>query len=186
MIPARNATDAHAQDVVVSDEFLPPILKAFAQCSRSLHATRNVWYFQSVFCSRLVCRSYQYQPSSPRYGQQVSHTMPHTLPPPWRSACGLWTAFIIYSSLVRTKPLPIIINNEKWNHVNVTPSCHIKGINTVNIIFMYFQQIVLLKEYILTDLVHLSLHIRKRWKYTIAFNVLNNWESVELFLFTSL
>ena len=40
-IPAGIATDAHAQDFVVDDEVLLPILKAFAQCARLLHATRN-------------------------------------------------------------------------------------------------------------------------------------------------
>jgi hypothetical protein len=33
MIPARNAIEAHAQDFVVVDEVLLPILKAFTQCA---------------------------------------------------------------------------------------------------------------------------------------------------------
>jgi hypothetical protein len=41
MAPARNATDAHTQYFMVNDELLVPILKAFAQCTHSLHATRN-------------------------------------------------------------------------------------------------------------------------------------------------
>jgi hypothetical protein len=35
MVPARNAIDAHAQDFVMNDELLLPILQAFAQCTRS-------------------------------------------------------------------------------------------------------------------------------------------------------
>lgn len=36
MIPARNVIDAHEQDVLVNDELLLLILKAFAQGTRSL------------------------------------------------------------------------------------------------------------------------------------------------------
>jgi len=36
---------ARAQDFVSKDELLLPILKAFAVCSRLLHATRSVWCF---------------------------------------------------------------------------------------------------------------------------------------------
>jgi hypothetical protein len=41
MIPATKAIDTHAQNFVVNDKLLLPILKAFAQCSDSLHITRN-------------------------------------------------------------------------------------------------------------------------------------------------
>jgi hypothetical protein len=34
--PARNAMDAHAQDLVPNDELLPPTVKALAQCTGSL------------------------------------------------------------------------------------------------------------------------------------------------------
>jgi hypothetical protein len=40
IISAKNAIDTHAQDLVVNDELLLPILKAIAQCTRSLYATR--------------------------------------------------------------------------------------------------------------------------------------------------
>jgi hypothetical protein len=39
--PARKAIYAHAQDFVKKDELLLCILNAFAQCTSSLHATRN-------------------------------------------------------------------------------------------------------------------------------------------------
>ena len=58
-IAARNAIDAHAQDFVVSDELLLPFLKAFPQCPRSLHATRNVRCFRFVRSNKYVCLSYQ-------------------------------------------------------------------------------------------------------------------------------
>jgi len=35
------------------------ILNAFAQCSRSLYAIRNAWYFRSACSSRTVRFSYQ-------------------------------------------------------------------------------------------------------------------------------
>jgi hypothetical protein len=38
VIPATNAIDAHAQDSVVNDELLLPILKAFSERARTLHA----------------------------------------------------------------------------------------------------------------------------------------------------
>ena len=46
------------------------ILNAFAQCTRSLYATRNAWYFQSVCSSRTVCLSYQQQSSNNPCSQQ--------------------------------------------------------------------------------------------------------------------
>ena len=48
MIPAKNTTDTHAQDFLANDQLLLPILKAFVQCTGSLHATPNAWCFQSV------------------------------------------------------------------------------------------------------------------------------------------
>jgi len=42
MIPAVNALDARAHDFVSKDELLLPILKAFAECSRLLHAARSL------------------------------------------------------------------------------------------------------------------------------------------------
>ena len=39
MIPATKAIDAHAQDSVVKDELLLPILKAFSLHTPSLHTT---------------------------------------------------------------------------------------------------------------------------------------------------
>jgi len=45
MIPAWNATDAQAQDFMENDVLLSPILKAFAQCSRSLQATQKALMF---------------------------------------------------------------------------------------------------------------------------------------------
>jgi len=41
MTPARNATDAHAQDFLTNDVLILPILQALAQCTCSLHAARN-------------------------------------------------------------------------------------------------------------------------------------------------
>jgi hypothetical protein len=40
MICAVIAIGTHAQDFLVNDELPVPILKTFAQCIRSLHATR--------------------------------------------------------------------------------------------------------------------------------------------------
>ena len=48
MIHASNAIDVHAQHFVVNEKMLLPILKAFAQYTRSLHATRIAGCFQSV------------------------------------------------------------------------------------------------------------------------------------------
>ena len=41
MIPSGNAIDAHAQHFVVNDEKVLLMLKTFAECTRSLQATRN-------------------------------------------------------------------------------------------------------------------------------------------------
>jgi hypothetical protein len=52
--------NAHAHNFVgEGDVSLLPILKAFAQITRSLQATRNAWCFQSAYSSRRVCHSYQ-------------------------------------------------------------------------------------------------------------------------------
>jgi len=59
MIPARNAIYAHAQNFVVYDDLLLPILSAFAQNTRSLHAPRNPQCFQSPCSNRRVRRSDQ-------------------------------------------------------------------------------------------------------------------------------
>ena len=57
--PAGNARDVPAQDFVLNDKILLLFLKAFAQCSRSVHATQITRSFQSVCSSRTVCHSYQ-------------------------------------------------------------------------------------------------------------------------------
>jgi len=41
MIPVRNAIDSPAQDFLADDNLILPILKAFADSTRLLHATRN-------------------------------------------------------------------------------------------------------------------------------------------------
>jgi len=70
MLLARKTTDAHAQYFAVTDGSLLPILKAFAQCPRSLYATRNAWRFQSMCRSRTFCRSNQSASPIPPYTQQ--------------------------------------------------------------------------------------------------------------------
>ena len=55
------------------------IPKIFAQCTRSLDATRNARCFQLVCRSRTVCRSHQWHSSSLAYSQQTPaprHTRP--------------------------------------------------------------------------------------------------------------
>ena len=52
MVPARNAIATHAPNFVGNDELLLPTHRAFAQCTGSLHASRNAGCFQSV-CSRV-------------------------------------------------------------------------------------------------------------------------------------
>jgi len=63
IIPAREVIDAHAQEFVANNELLLPILRAFAECTSSTHATPNAWYFQPLSTRREVCRTYQYQSS---------------------------------------------------------------------------------------------------------------------------
>ena len=70
MIPATNAEHAHEQELVSNDDLLLPILKAFAQCTRSTRL---------MFSVRCMCRSHQQQSSSPRYSQQTPATR-HTRP----------------------------------------------------------------------------------------------------------
>ena len=84
MIAARNATDAHAHDYVVNDEWLLPTPLASAHCARSLHTTRNAWCFPFVCRSTSVCLSYHQQSSSPPYSQQP--TAPRQTRPPLLSA----------------------------------------------------------------------------------------------------
>jgi hypothetical protein len=43
---------------LTSDELLLPVLKAFAQCSRSLQAVEVLGNFHSVCSSRTVCRTH--------------------------------------------------------------------------------------------------------------------------------
>jgi hypothetical protein len=54
MIPVRNVMHAHAQNFVVNQELLLPMLKTFGQCIRSLHATRNALCFHSVHSCRAL------------------------------------------------------------------------------------------------------------------------------------
>jgi len=60
-LPSRQATAAHSQGFVVNYEWLSTILKAFAQCTRSIHTIRNARCFQSVCSNRNVCRSHLYK-----------------------------------------------------------------------------------------------------------------------------
>lgn len=50
MIPARNAIDAHAQNILVNNDLLLLILKTFSQCTRSLLYSK----FFDVFSSCVV------------------------------------------------------------------------------------------------------------------------------------
>ena len=63
-IPTGTAIYEHAQEFLAIDELLLPILIAFAQCTFSVHATRNAWYFQFLSTSKTICRSYQHQSGS--------------------------------------------------------------------------------------------------------------------------
>ena len=78
--PAENAIDAHLQDFVGNEELLIPILKAFAQCTRSLHATPNALCFQSVSISRTACHSHWQQPGSPSTASSAPHRTTHICP----------------------------------------------------------------------------------------------------------
>lgn len=59
MVSAMIAMDAHAQRFAVNEKLLLSMLTAFAQCTRSLHAIRNVGYFQSVCSNKTACISCQ-------------------------------------------------------------------------------------------------------------------------------
>ena len=91
MIPGRNAINGHTQDFVAKGELLWPVMKSFVQYTSSLHATRNAWYFQSLF-SRTVCRCQQQQSRSPSYNQHPPHRAKHALTP-----SGINSFFEIYS-----------------------------------------------------------------------------------------
>lgn len=72
-IPARYAIKAQAQVFMENGELLLPILKAFAQCSRSLHTSKQFLFSVCVYSSRTVCRSYQYGcRSSPHRARHAS------------------------------------------------------------------------------------------------------------------
>jgi hypothetical protein len=88
MIHSKNAIYAHAQHFVASDKLLLPILKAFVQCTCSLHFTRNAWCFQSVRRSRQSVPSFppspSQRPTTPRHERLT--------PSPCRGSCrDLWT-----------------------------------------------------------------------------------------------
>ena len=53
------------------------ILLAFAQCTRSLPATRNAWCFRSVCSTRTAYRSHQKQPSPPCSQHPPHSARPH-------------------------------------------------------------------------------------------------------------
>jgi len=57
IIPAKNVTDAHAQEFVTNNELLLTILKAFAEYTSSTHATRNSWHFQPFSTRQEVYRT---------------------------------------------------------------------------------------------------------------------------------
>lgn len=85
MIFARNAIDAHVQNILVNDDLLLFILKTFSQYTRSLQATRNSWCFQAVCGSRTVCLSHQQHSSNhPHCARSLT---------PWGDElviCGRW------------------------------------------------------------------------------------------------
>ena len=97
MIRARNAIEADAKDILVREELLLPILKAFPQCTRlytlfeMVEASCVCVYVFMCVCvcvggwvvkdgNRTVCRSHQHS-SSPTYGQK-SPARRQTCPPP--------------------------------------------------------------------------------------------------------
>jgi hypothetical protein len=104
MIRATNATDTHAQNFVANDELLLPILKSFAYCTKSLHATQNIRYFQSACSSRTVCCSYQWQFSSTSYNQQC--TAPHQTRP-YLAEIKSWFLIFIKQSTDTIGPLSV-------------------------------------------------------------------------------
>jgi len=58
-INTMKMTNAHAHYFLVNNVLLLPNLKAFAQLTRSLHASRNAPCFQSGSSCRTVCRCHQ-------------------------------------------------------------------------------------------------------------------------------
>jgi hypothetical protein len=72
MIPGMDAIDAHAQGYVANDELLIAILKTFAQCTGSLHATRNARSIQCVCGTRTVFR-----PVTPPVANSSPHRARH-------------------------------------------------------------------------------------------------------------
>ena len=76
VISARNSIDAHAQGFVVNDEWLLPIFRASAQCTRSL----EIFEVLSLYSSRTV---------APTNGNLVPPTL-YSTPEPrqTRSPCG--------------------------------------------------------------------------------------------------
>lgn len=79
-IPSTKMTNAHAQYFLVNNVLLLPNLKTFAQLTRSIHATRNASYFQSVRSSRTVCRCYKSLYSGASQSEQPSHRARHAPP----------------------------------------------------------------------------------------------------------
>lgn len=109
MISARNVKDAHAQDSAVNDEYLLPILKVSAQCTRSLHDTRN------ACCCQYVCHSYQLHSSSPTCSQQPTHHANQTGPLPLGSSRRLCFAPICSAEVNNA------INYAQDKFINATP-----------------------------------------------------------------
>jgi hypothetical protein len=73
MVPAMNAMDAHAQNIMANDDLFLPILKTFAHCTLSLDATRNACCFQCVCNSRNL---YRYTSSRPVVPSTVRKSPP--------------------------------------------------------------------------------------------------------------
>jgi len=81
-IPARHAIRAQAQVFVENGELLLPILKAFAQCSRSVHTSKNF-----DVCSLCVVAEQPVAPTST--GAGVPRTAPDTPQPSQGSSCDV-------------------------------------------------------------------------------------------------
>ena len=95
-VPTGTAVYEHAQDFVAIDELPLNILIAFPQCTFSLHATRNAWYFPFLSTSKTICRFYQ----------QQSRSLPVANSPPHRTRDAFHTAGIISWSVVCTLTRP--------------------------------------------------------------------------------
>jgi len=72
MFPARNATDVHVQEFVVNGKLLPPILKAFAQCTHFL----SVLKILNVFS---LCVLLEQSVTSTNTSPALHSTVPHIL-----------------------------------------------------------------------------------------------------------